>query len=140
MKDFIITDENVSVSVDFIELIEHCTKGKVIKGKVSGIHFYDKDIVKIIKVLTNNSANGVFEAEIEFFDLETRKWSKKENTITFFPMVWTLNKLFHECLYAVNNKQKKTDTKNVYVSRTKSGIDVEIIVKQGLLKSIYPLL
>lgn len=140
MKDFVFTEENVSVSKDFIGLIEHCTKGKVSKGKISGIHFYDEKQVKILRVLEKNNINGVFEAEIEYFDLNSNKWTEKEKSTTFFPLSWSLNKLFHECLYAVNNKLKKENSENVYVSKTESGIEVEIIEKQGLLKSIYPLL
>ncbi|GGW39173.1 EndoU domain-containing protein [Arenibacter certesii] len=140
MKDFVFTEEDVSVSKDFIELIEHCTKGKVSKGKISGIHFYDEKHVKILKVLEKNNVNGVFEAEIEYFDLNSNRWTEKEKSTTFFPLSWSLNKLFHECLFAVNNKQKKENSENVYVSKTESGIEVEIIKKQGLLKSIYPLL
>jgi len=139
IKNIILTDENVRVQKDFIELIEHCTKGNVTKGKVSGIHFYDKTRVKILKVLNENNFNGVIEAEIEFFNLTTKKWERKEKPTTLFPMDWTLDRLFHECLYAVNNKKEKMDSENVFVSKTESGLDVEIIIKHGLLKSIYPL-
>ncbi|CAZ97343.1 Conserved hypothetical protein [Zobellia galactanivorans] len=139
MKDFVLTDENVSVSPDFVELIEHCTKGKIRNGRITGIHFYDRELVKIRKVLKKNK-KGVFEAKIEYYDSEMDRWTKKEKPSTFFPPTWTLNKLFHECLFAVNNKKKKFGALNVYKSKMESGINVEIIIKDGLLKSIYPLL
>jgi hypothetical protein len=121
MKDFVLTDENTSVSTDFIELIEHCTKGKI------------KKILKKNKV-------GVFEAKVEYYDSEMNRWIKKEKPSTFFPLKWNYNKLFHECLFAVKNKRKKFGTLNVYKSKMESGIKVEIIIKEGLLKSIYPLI
>lgn len=139
VKDFIITDNDTSVTPDFIELIEHCTKGKIKNGNITGIHFYDRSIVKIKKVL-NKKTNGVFEAKIEFLNPENRKWIEKEKPSTFFPIDWTLNTLFHECLFAVNKKVKRTGGENIYDSYTKSGIEVEIIIKQGTLKSIYPII
>lgn len=139
MKDFVLTDENTSVSTDFIELIEHCTKGKIKNGRITGIHFYDKELVKIKKILKKNKV-GVFEAKVEYYDSEMNRWIKKEKPSTFFPLKWNYNKLFHECLFAVKNKRKKFGTLNVYKSKMESGIKVEIIIKEGLLKSIYPLI
>ena len=103
MKDFVFTDENTSVTTDFIELIEHCTKGKIKNGRITGIHFYDKELVKIKKVLKKNKV-GVFEAKIEYYDYEMKRWTKKIKPSTFFPLTWTYNKLFHECLFAVKHK------------------------------------
>lgn len=139
IKDFVITDKDTSVSPDFVELIEHCTKGKIKNGRITGIHFYDENFVKIKKLIRKNEV-GVFEAIIEFYDSEMDRWTKKEKSSTFFPLTWTYNKLFHECLFAVDNKNKKFGTQNVYRSKMKSGIKVEIIVKNGILKSIYPLI
>jgi hypothetical protein len=139
MNDFVLTDENTSVSTDFIELIEHCTKGKIKNGRITGIHFYDKELVKIKKILKKNKV-GVFEAKVEYYDSEMNRWIKKEKPSTFFPLKWNYNKLFHECLFAVKNKRKKFGTLNVYKSKMESGIKVEIIIKEGLLKSIYPLI
>ena len=139
VKNFGITDENKSVSPDFIELLEHCSKGKIKNGLITGIHFYDKEVVKIKKILKKNKF-GVFEAKIEYYDSEMNRWTRKEKPSTFFPSTWTYNQLFHECLFAVKNKNKKVGTLNVYRSKMESGIKVEIIIKNGLLKSIYPLI
>jgi len=133
------TDNDTRLSPEFVEVIEHCIKGKIKKGKITGVHFYDEKSVKIKKVLKRNKM-GVFEAVIEYYDSEMNRWLKKEKSSTFFPLTWTYSKLFHECLFALNNKNKKFGTLNLYRSKMKSGIKVEIVIKEGILKSIYPLI
>lgn len=140
IKDFVFTKQNFSVDMNFVNVFEHCIKGQIKNGKVSGVHYYDSDRVKILKILELNKLTGVWEAEIEFFDKKTNKWIKKDNPTTFFPKNWTMHQLFHECVYAVNNKQKKTDSENVFISQTETGINVEIISINNEMKSIYPLL
>lgn len=51
-----------------------------------------------------------------------------------------MHQLFHECVLAVDNKQQKSNSKNVFISKTETGIDVEIISINGMMKSIYPVL
>ena len=140
IKDFIFTKEHFSVDMNFVNVFEHCIKGQVVNGKVSGVHYYNSDRVKILKVIQQNKSTGVWEAEIEFFDKKTNMWIKKDNPTTFFPQNWTMHQLFHECVYAVNNKQKKADSNNVFTSQTETGIKVEIISINDEMKSIYPLL
>lgn len=140
VKDFIFAKKDLSIDINFINTLEHITKGRVVKGKVSGVHYYDSERVRILKVIEQNKINGIWSAEIEFFDKKTDMWIRKSNPTTFFPINWSIHQLFYECLHAVNNKQKKIDSKNVYNSKTKSGIKVEIICINGKIKSLYPLL
>lgn len=140
IKDFIFTKENFSVDMNFLNVFEHCVKGHILNGKVSGVHYYDSDRVKILRIIKQNKLNGVWEAYIEFFDKRTSKWIEKDNPTTFFPRDWSIHQLFHECFYAVKNKQIKTGSKNVYTSTTETGINVEIININGEMKSIYPVL
>ncbi len=138
--DFVFANDDLSVDVDFLNVLQHCTKGTVTKGKVSGVHFFDFSKVRILKIIERNKSNGIWKAEIEFYDEQSNKWVRKENPTTFFPINWNFHQLFHECLYAVNNKQKRIESNNVYESKTASGINVEIISINGKMKSIYPLL
>lgn len=140
IKDFVFAKEDFSVNKDFINVIEHCIKGEIKNGKVSGVHYYDSEKVRILNIIDENISNRIWKAEIEFYDLKTKKWIKKDNPTTFFPNDWSMHQLFHECVYAVNNKQKKVNSKNVFVSKTETGINVEIICINGEMKSIYPLL
>ncbi|MDO6739462.1 EndoU domain-containing protein [Wenyingzhuangia sp. 2_MG-2023] len=140
IKDFVRTNRGSKFNIDFIETIEHCTKGNIKNGEISGIHYYDPEKVRILKIIQENKVTGVLKAEIEFYDLDTNKWYKKRQFTTFFPKKWSLEKLFHECHYAIENKIKKNDSRDVYISKTQTGINVEIIIKKGKLKSIYPLI
>lgn len=140
VKDFIFTKEDFSVDKDFIEVLEHCTKGRIKNGKVYGVHYYDSERVKILEIVRENKSNGIWEAIIEVYNSKTNKWIEKETPSTFFPRNWNAHELFHECHHAVINKTEKLNSENVFISQTKSGIDVEIIVKDGKLKSIYPIL
>ncbi|MBJ2173777.1 EndoU domain-containing protein [Aureibaculum sp. A20] len=140
IKAVVLAKKGLRVNLDFIEIIEHCTKGRVNRGKVSGIHFYDPKTVKILNIIDQNPSNGIWEAQIEYFDSRTKKWIKKDTSTTFFPNDWSYHQLFHECLFAVNNKIKKKNSKNIYTSKTESGIEVEIICLNGAMKSIYPVL
>ena len=139
-KNFIFTKEDFSVSKDFIDLFEHCIKGKIKNGKVYGVHYYDSEKVKILNIIEENRSNGVWKAEIEYYNIATKKWVKKDRPSTFFPLNWTMHQLFYECYYAVNNKKLRNSSDNVYLSKTETGINVEIICVNGKTKSIYPLL
>ncbi len=140
IKDFVFTNEDFFTDKNFIEIIEHCIKGRIKNGKITGIHYYNPEKMKILNITKENLLNGTWEAEIEFYNLKTNKWIRKDKPTTFFPMNWSIHDLFHECFYAVTNKQKKENRKNIYVSKTKTGIDVEIICSNSVLKSIYPIL
>ena len=140
IKDFVFTKEDFSVSKDFIKVLEHCIKGQVIKGIVSGVHHYDSKKVKILNLIEENKSNGIWKAEIEFYDKISKKWIRKDRPSTFFPLNWTMHQLFYECHFAINNKQPKDNSENVFVSKTESGISVEIICINGETKSIYPML
>ncbi|CDF78550.1 conserved hypothetical protein [Formosa agariphila KMM 3901] len=140
IKDLILTKKNSSVDLNFVEIFEHCIKGQVKKGKVSGVHYYNSERVKILKLIKQNNKTGIWEAEIEFLDKKTNTWVKKEKSTTFFPRNWSMHQLFHECEFAVEHKQKVAGKKNVFISQTVSGIEVEIIIINDKMRSIYPLL
>lgn len=126
--------------MNFINVLKHCVRGQIKNEKVSGVHYYDPDTIRILKIIELNDAIGVWEAEIEIYDKKRDKWIRKVNSTTFFPKDWTMHQLFHECYYAVNNMEKKDKCKNVFTSQTETGIKVEIISINNEMKSIYPLL
>ncbi|MCY2687578.1 EndoU domain-containing protein [Salinimicrobium sp. TH3] len=138
-EKFILTPEGKTYKDDFINVYLHVTKGRVKNGKVSGLHFFDPEKIKIIEEEYFDNATGVFRAKIEFFDKNTKRWIPKKASSTFFPKNWSPTNLFAECDFANMNKVKKVDSEHIYLSKTMSGIQVEIVVKNGKLTSIYPL-
>ncbi|WP_282017763.1 EndoU domain-containing protein [Salegentibacter mishustinae] len=138
-EKYILTPENKTYKDDFINVYLHVTKGRVKNGKVTGLHFFDPDKVKILEKENQNEETGVFKAKIEFYNEKTGKWIPKIASSTFFPKSWSQTTLFNECDFANSNKIKKENTNYTYHSETTSGIPVEIIEVNGIVKSIYPL-
>jgi hypothetical protein len=126
---------------EFMRSIEHITIGKITKTGVSGIHYADQKRVKILEK-SNENFNGVFAAKFQILDHKTNEWHKKEGSSTFFPANWSLDKLFHECAYAYFDYRKELidGQKFKYLSKTKSGVDVIIVIRSNKVKTIYPIL
>lgn len=126
---------------EFMKSIEHATIGKIRKSGVSGVHFVDSKRVKILEKLNENT-QGVFEAKFQIFDHKTNDWYEKEGTSTFFPLNWSLHTLFHECAYAYFDYKKElvSGSEQLYKSRTRSGIEVRIVMNGKNVKTIYPIL
>ncbi len=130
-----------ALPMDFLRVIEHAVKGTVKNGKVSGVHFFDQEKVKIINIFKIDK-NGVFEANFECYDSIDNRWVAKESS-TFFPKSWTFSQLFHECSFACHNSKKKlVEGRNqVFSSITESGISVHLVYSTNEeLKTIYPIL
>ncbi|NQU52905.1 MAG: EndoU domain-containing protein [Bacteroidetes bacterium] len=133
----IFTKGNKVVSRDFIKLMEHSMRGTIRSKEILGIHYFDKDKMEILNLTDSEDENQVWKAKVKVFDLESNESYIKEST--FFPKSWSLTKLFHECDYAYLNKVKIEEKKYIYESTTPSGVPVEIVIKNEIVKSIYPI-
>ncbi|MBY8963536.1 EndoU domain-containing protein [Flavobacterium sp. D11R37] len=136
-KYLIEIPDGKTYSFDFVDLLEHGTKGSVKDSKSQGGHFYMPNNIRIIETLKVD-VKGVLEAKIAIRNQNTDKWVSKEKETTLFPLSWDLQKYFDECDYTVKHKIKIGEYK--FSSTTTCGIPVEIILKEGKLISIYPLL
>ena len=139
MTEFLATERGKTFALDEITLFQH-TKGRINNGKVTGVHFFDSKKVKVTKIVNKCTDTNVLEAEIEFFDIKTEKWYAKDKPTTLFPVSWSRHKLFRECNFALENKEKAENFKNIYLSKTISGVNVEIIIVKEKVKSIYPVI
>lgn len=122
---------------DFIDALQHSYLGEIKKGKLTGNHFYDENKVKIIEFLKSDK-NGVWSAIIEKKDSNGNFIRKEKNT--FFPNNWNQTIALEELNFASNNIELKPRTKNIYQARTLTGIKVEIVVVNEIMKTIYPVL
>lgn len=138
IKDFIFVPEEQSYTKDFIKLIDHTIKGHFKAKNVFGIHFYDKDNMRIREFVGLENSVGVWQAMIDVYDKENNKWIEKRQLTTFFPKNWSRTQLFHECEYAYHHRIKQNDSNSRFISKTTSGIKVVIIINNGVVKSIYP--
>ncbi|MFL1896977.1 EndoU domain-containing protein [Aquimarina sp. 2-A2] len=138
VQNFITTPKNRIYNSEFIDLIDHCIRGRVSNGKITGVHFYDEDRVRILKITDNNIKNGVWKAKFQYKNPFNYKWITKEAESTFFPKNWNLTKLFQEVNFAYNRKVKLSNNK--FKGITSEGIAVIFIFNNGKPKSVYPLL
>ncbi len=91
-------------------------------------------------MIEENKTTNVFKAKFEFFDSKTKEWIEKKSASTFFPKNWNLATLLMECKFAFD-RINESDLKDGKIkSITKSNIEVEMIIKNGILKSLYPLI
>lgn len=138
VSNFVLFKEQKSFSKDIIKTFQHTTKGDIKSKNISGIHFFNNESMRIKKIIENTDSQGVWKALVEVYDKKLNKWFEKEST--FFPRNWSLTQLFHECDYAFQNKVKSNDKEFIYLSKTLSGIHVEIAIEDNKLKSIYPIM
>ncbi|WP_372937774.1 EndoU domain-containing protein, partial [Seonamhaeicola sp.] len=118
--------------------LHHTIVGKISRKKVSGVHFYNPENVKINKVIQTNN-QGVYSAIIEKLHPVTKQWVKKDEVTNFFPKNWSINKLFHECSYAYFNRKHVSG--KIYKSSTPSGIQVKFIINnKGKILTFYPII
>jgi len=139
VKNFVLTNDKQGYPKEFINLIDHTIRGQVQKRKVYGIHYFDTTCMRIREKIKSENEVGVWVAKIDLLDKRNNQWIQKEQETSFFPLSWSMDQLFHECFFAFKNKVKAEAKKHIYLSRTKTGIKVEIIVKENQLKSIYPI-
>jgi len=138
IDNLIITEENESYPIEFINAFLHSVSGGIDKnGKPVGLHFYNNKKMRFLKQLTQEDKFGVWKGLVEIYDENAEQW--KEKISLFFPKSWSVDTCFHECDYAYKNMRKSLTKKHIFFSETMSGIPVEIIVIDSKVKSIYPI-
>lgn len=125
---------------EVVQAFIHATIGRIKNGNLTGIHFFDHERVRIIKITNFNYQTKVFEAQFDYYDLKRGKWIEKSRPSTFFPMDWDLGTLLMECKYAFDKLNLVELKDENFTSITKSNIEVVIIIRKGKLKSLYPLI
>lgn len=148
IDQFIVKAQNIIYWPDGVDdsfrkmvyrIMQHSSNGKVNRKGVSGIHLYNKNKVKILKLINEDKATGIFEAKIEMLNENTGKYVKKQGSSSFFPKNWGLQRLIFECYEAYKNR-KKVEI-HVYHGRTKSGILLEFVYNQeDRFVTVYPVL
>ena len=125
---------------EVVEGFIHATIGRIKNGDLTGIHFFDPEKVRIIETLEENEQTSVFKSKFEFYDVRTKKWIEKKAPSTFFPKNWNLADLLMECKFAFDRLKAEDLIDGKIKSVTHSNIEVEMIIKNGKLKSLYPLI
>lgn len=137
ITDFILTDSKTTCDLTFMGSLYHTMVGKITNQKVKGVHVFNPAEIRIIEKISINDSTGVYSARIEKLNKVTGEWIAKEEITNFFPDSWSNHQLFHECLYAYNNKIHVSN--NIYKSKTISGILVKFVINErGEVLTFYP--
>ncbi|OCA69066.1 hypothetical protein BBI01_17800 [Chryseobacterium artocarpi] len=145
-EKFIVRVKNIIVFPDlkdnvfmgFIyKIMQHSLNGRISSDDVSGIHLISEK-VKIIEVIKEELDLGIKKCIIEVFNERTGKWILKSEPTTFFPEHWDLQLLINECYFAFSTKIQINNY--TFQGVTSQGITLEFIIKNGELRTVYPLI
>lgn len=137
LKDGLSTEVGTSFAKSFVDSFSHIIVGKISKSKLSGIHFYDPDKIQIIEKIGINKETGVWSARIRKKNENTGEWIEKKDISNFFPVDWSIARVFKESSFAYQNKIHVSG--QVYHAKTISGINVKFIIDQvNKILTFYP--
>jgi len=136
-ENIMLTPNDASYPPKFMKLLDHAIRGKRNSKELTGIHYFNKNRMKIQEITKEKDANGVWEAIIEIDNKDKSNCSIKKST--FFPIEWNPTKLLHECYSAFKVMKKSIVRDKVFKSITSSGIPVEIVMDNDKPRSIYPI-
>lgn len=138
LQGLLLIPEGTTFNIDFIMGYVHSIFGEFKGEEAKGSHFFNEKNTKIKRIINTNS-KGVILADIEKFDSDKQQWFEKKNT-TLFPLSWNQGTILQQLYYANENKKLKDETKSLYVATTPSGIIVEFVIVNNIIKTVYPLL
>jgi hypothetical protein len=139
-EELMFVKKGLGIDQEVVDAFMHATLGKIQKGNLSGIHFFNPKKTKVLEIIEFNSHTNVFKARFEFYDFNTKTWVEKKTPSTFFPQSWDLSTLLMEIKFALEKIDPKSFKDGKIKSITKSNIEIEIVIKNGVLKSLYPLI
>lgn len=121
-----------------LHLINGAQNGK----QFSGVHYMPNPIPSMFsdfKEIAPIDSKGVSIATFKM--VINDKVREKENGSSLFPRNWSPQKLYDECLYALNNKVIDSISENIYRSQTISGIPVIIHFNSThtRISTLYPI-
>lgn len=139
IADFVLTPLDEEFRKVSFKLLKHTISGEL-SNDITGIHLYsilNKSIKKIEKLKTEDK-HGVWVARIEYYSKRRDRIYTKPNS-TMFPLSWDPTTYMFEIQHAYLNRQQCQTFPFKYHSLTKSGIPVEFIIKDGKLRTAYPI-
>lgn len=141
IKDLVLTSDRDNSQAG--RMLLHLIEGKRYPKQFSGIHHLPFPLPPHIvgfRIIEPPDKFGVYTAQFEIQE-KNGKLLRKEKHSTLFPKHWSPQRLYDECLFALNRKIKLEGTISTYRSTTISGIPVEIHFDQEEkeIRTLYPL-
>lgn len=138
-ENFVITPTDQEFEKVSFKLLKHTVLGEL-SNEIKGIHLYsklNKNIIEVEKIKAEDK-RGVWIAKIKYYSANRDKIYVKEYS-TMFPIYWNPTIYMFEVYYAYRNRVRHPDEEGVFLSTTKSGIPVEFVIKEGILRTVYPI-
>lgn len=125
-------------------MLKHVMEGLIKGREFSGIHYLPTPLPDFIINFKEIAPPDHFGVYIASFEIKKGNDSlTKRYNSTIFPKDWSRQKVYDECLYALNNKIKVVTKKKsvLYNSSTLSGIPVEIYfnLDETRINTLYPI-
>ncbi|MEO6901448.1 MAG: EndoU domain-containing protein [Bacteroidia bacterium] len=137
--DIILTPLDEEFNKVAHKLLQHTLMGEL-TDDINGIHMISKfnPSIKNAFEVRNEDKNGVWIATIEYYSGKRNKTFTKQES-TMFPKKWCASTYMFEICFAYHNKKRKSPESEYHISHTSSGVPVEFVIKNGNLKTVYPI-
>lgn len=125
------------------KMLMHLIEGNRTSKQFTGIHHLPDPLPAYIinlRVIEPPDIYGVYRASFQLLD-QDGSILEKENISTLFPSNWSKQKLYEECLYALDHKTPFQGSRSFYTSETFSGIPVEMHFDSSgeKIRTLYPI-
>lgn len=124
---------------DSFKILKHTVFGELDNKRIKGIHLFSnlKRGLQAIEYLKDPDKNGVWKAKITYYVIGRKKSYTKVSSM--FPIDWGETKFMFEIFHAYKTKRQCSSNTEKFHSYTYSGIPVDFVIKNGRVKTVYPL-
>ncbi|MEQ8472327.1 MAG: EndoU domain-containing protein [Marinoscillum sp.] len=138
-KYFVLTPYDEEFSKVSYKLLKHTIMGELQK-EITGVHMISKLNPHILSFSEKcrPDTNGVWVADIEYFSKERNQPYLKENS-SMFPKSWDPTIFMFKMFFAYKVKKQCKSDPTIFHSITDCGVPVDFVIRNGKLKSAYPI-
>ena len=137
--DFVLTPRDEEFNEVSYKLLKHTVIGEL-SNDIMGIHLISKLNPNIRSVIQTSKEDclGIWKADIEYFSKERGKvYLKKDSSM--FPKNWDPSTFMFKIYGAYKSRKQCELDEDIFYSMTDCGIPVEFIIKNNVLKTVYPI-
>ena len=120
---------------------DHVLRGEIKRGDAKGYHAESSaDGSARIKPGAEISYhdNGVYEAKVQIWNANSRRWKDKARESSFFPTDWSVARIKYEVIEAFKAKTLSANNPHQWFGTTPNGMVIEGYLRDGVI-TFYPL-
>ena len=106
---------------------DHVLRGEIRGGNATGFHAEQAaDGVARISpdAHIHNYPNGVYQAKVQIWNANSRRWKSKSRPSSFFPADWSIARIKYEVIEAFKRRISKAENSREWVGTSPSGIEI----------------